>query len=1276
MPCLHNAMELVCSTCGASFCPICYPGVLCGLCDRPQAEKRTRNEAFPDRVRNRGSQERPPRKRVKRAPTEEVGTSGDVDDSTPEIPTFQNTMGSFARVLFEDGGTSDPLVGARQAYLRRLKRGKERRRLRSSGPTSVFDFLISRELGNEIRVRSCEHYGFIHKFETRADGWIVVYFECTTVEWMKKAWSELAAVGTARLLGELLLARGFRKEFVDAYERLGSDERAFLYALYLWFLNRILEEGDEAPCGFWEAAWPPQAIEQMGLRESEWYEMTLLTDGVGPTYPGEWTELAVDPGDDPEPQERWLMLSEFRHIPSVSEFDPGALNQEALKMLHFPRAAPETRGGLEAPEDDLSGDTWGQTPTYQGEQFFRGPHREDALLSTSLRGLLGRAGAGVRELLARASESVFRLGDSLRRVLDGGLQPAFAGIPAGLGATWQAPSAPPRPQPIAYVGGDGGAGPANAPQPANPMVAGPHPNDHQPFMGIVDIGQGNCNVLFDNRGKAIVYYDFGYRKVGKKPVRQIPRICLCDSPLIVLSHWDFDHVVLARYQPRSYGLTWIVPQQHMGTAEAREIVARILRGGGRLCLWEDRRGFMTFPWGFVVRSDRSRDPYGQLLGQFDDKVKNDTGLAVYVCVKDGAGTTAAANHANACPQVAVGGRNANTLAQYLEQRNETLEAGQLKKPLWQGEVLDRVNRAVAYAAQQHATAAVQAMSACLVAYLYKRELPLPNQVLLLRLAGATWAHCNSNSPRRDIVRALDNPIPSGLSEDVFDAAERLAEIADQEGEKASAAMTASHWLSRFNSVGQRLAVKDFPFIVARAGTSPAPPAPPDIQRVAAPNFPPFTAHERFILSTGDAAYQFVPTQRFAARPVVVGLAAFHHGANGADGQSVTSESIPLAFASRAARALAKASRANATSAVRAAIGAAIAVGDFVEVADAVRVFAAAREANYAERVAIVAAAVAVYQPLPGFAEIHAIVESAVALQNVVNVDADAVLDDAKLTSNPARLALAEAALAYLTEPDGDDALEVDDDALKPAVERALAATVPTAGGAAMAPEQIESSADEIVDQIRDYVNADVPNQAWICAALRAASGGVATAAQRRQFTAGVYAALASLSVEQDDLSVPQHYGLAREEDETRESLVCAAAAGGAVGGVLDADYKLHRAMTLAMLAATLSDEGLANAVRAEGAAESSGDRIAYTFGAENSYGHPMKAAIDKYVAHGWAVRLDRHKRNDEKDYDFAVGWEVDLGANYEGPLRGDNGAKYVDRTAGCNCGGVKKFRVR
>ncbi|MDX2361887.1 MAG: hypothetical protein QNK23_13845 [Crocinitomicaceae bacterium] len=104
-------------------------------------------------------------------------------------------------------------------------------------------------------------------------------------------------------------------------------------------------------------------------------------------------------------------------------------------------------------------------------------------------------------------------------------------------------------------------------------------------IGIMDIGQGNCNLLFDQTNTPVTYYDFGYPNHFN--YRSAPLSLKFGDPAflgpilpsaanginIVLSHWDFDHYGLGYI----YGLDnipWTVPDDGVGPW-TRDFCARL-----------------------------------------------------------------------------------------------------------------------------------------------------------------------------------------------------------------------------------------------------------------------------------------------------------------------------------------------------------------------------------------------------------------------------------------------------------------------------------------------------------------------------------------------------------------------------------------------------------------------------------------------------------------------------------------------------------------------------
>lgn len=81
-----------------------------------------------------------------------------------------------------------------------------------------------------------------------------------------------------------------------------------------------------------------------------------------------------------------------------------------------------------------------------------------------------------------------------------------------------------------------------------------------------DIGQGLASALVCRCGMPIYYFDVGCGS-GRNAPTAPPRVdfCTCDTPPIILSHWDTDHWAGAKKQPALHARTWIVPRQTIST---------------------------------------------------------------------------------------------------------------------------------------------------------------------------------------------------------------------------------------------------------------------------------------------------------------------------------------------------------------------------------------------------------------------------------------------------------------------------------------------------------------------------------------------------------------------------------------------------------------------------------------------------------------------------------------------------------------------------------------
>ncbi|NMO15130.1 hypothetical protein HPC49_04315 [Pyxidicoccus fallax] len=460
-------------------------------------------------------------------------------------------------------------------------------------------------VGNALDTRKPrDFYAFLDTTDPAQEGQRYVSLHLVDRGWMDDVWAELDAHGLApRLLAAL---RG--ADFDDAFQKMSPEEALLLHGIYTWFLARVVQDGDPAPVGLLRLRAPETAFEG-GLRPCSWYTLAAFgREGKDTPYPGGLTLLGASPREDQRFPKVWV-----RNLVRVADSSKdGAITQAALKALHFPQVCP-----------DVSGTGTQDAPPREREEPFSEEH------------FRGDGRTWVPRALARVGHALSRLGERLRALFDeppwgGGL--ALAGAPGlsphALGPLRlrahgaREPGASHRPH--LYIGSPAAAvGPGQVPNPMTPGGGGV-----QPFVGVLDIGQGGCNVLYDNNGHAIVYFDAGYPEnfLGSLPV-PFPAPCFCNDPLVILSHWDIDHSMMPRYDHRMYLLRWLVPQQHMGTPETKEVVARVLEYGGEMHLWVAGPGSqMRFPWGFV---ERAAGPH-----PFKSDEKNNSGLVMYVCVQD------------------------------------------------------------------------------------------------------------------------------------------------------------------------------------------------------------------------------------------------------------------------------------------------------------------------------------------------------------------------------------------------------------------------------------------------------------------------------------------------------------------------------------------------------------------------------------------------------------------------------------------------------------------
>jgi hypothetical protein len=136
-----------------------------------------------------------------------------------------------------------------------------------------------------------------------------------------------------------------------------------------------------------------------------------------------------------------------------------------------------------------------------------------------------------------------------------------------------------------------------------------------------DVGQASFISLSDGHGRAILHYDVGF-PIAFNGHTSPPSfdINTGETPPIILSHWDWDHLHAAFRLPHLLDCPWVVPNQRLGPGSAR--LARILAVKGNL-LVRAASAQSQFKFGEVQQSK----------GPSDDQ--NDTGLTLRVALASG-----------------------------------------------------------------------------------------------------------------------------------------------------------------------------------------------------------------------------------------------------------------------------------------------------------------------------------------------------------------------------------------------------------------------------------------------------------------------------------------------------------------------------------------------------------------------------------------------------------------------------------------------------------------
>lgn len=103
-------------------------------------------------------------------------------------------------------------------------------------------------------------------------------------------------------------------------------------------------------------------------------------------------------------------------------------------------------------------------------------------------------------------------------------------------------------------------------------------NDFCFDVNVYDVGQGNFNAVTDQTGIPFLYFDIGGGAYWNAHTYQPPNprnLCLGNNPLIVLSHWDYDHwwtlnkLIRNERIPENHNIKIIAPVQDLGAIQWR-----------------------------------------------------------------------------------------------------------------------------------------------------------------------------------------------------------------------------------------------------------------------------------------------------------------------------------------------------------------------------------------------------------------------------------------------------------------------------------------------------------------------------------------------------------------------------------------------------------------------------------------------------------------------------------------------------------------------------------
>lgn len=110
--------------------------------------------------------------------------------------------------------------------------------------------------------------------------------------------------------------------------------------------------------------------------------------------------------------------------------------------------------------------------------------------------------------------------------------------------------------------------------------------DQPMSVGVYNVGQGNANALCDGGNVPLVYFDLG-GGCAWNAATYVSRKAFCWTydPMVILSHWDFDHYFSGTFLGAAWARTWLVPSTPTVGPTPRAMLAKIVLAGGKVNVW-------------------------------------------------------------------------------------------------------------------------------------------------------------------------------------------------------------------------------------------------------------------------------------------------------------------------------------------------------------------------------------------------------------------------------------------------------------------------------------------------------------------------------------------------------------------------------------------------------------------------------------------------------------------------------------------------------------------